>query len=298
MDKNNKNGILSSVKDCYRFVARKPITVLGLVILSLFVFLAILGPLITPMSPFKQNLSERMRPPAWATNGKVPHLLGTDYLGRDILSRIIYGTRVSLTVAIASVALAGGVGLILGMIAGYFRGAFDHALTQLVNTQLSFPFILLAMTLSAFLERSLVMIVIVIAVTTWVVYCRVARAITLSVREMTYIEAARAIGVSNISIIGRHVFRNIIGGFIVIGTLEIGRVIILESALSFLGLGVPPDVPSWGTMLADGRAHMFDGWWLSTFPGLAIMLLVLSINITGDWLRDVLDPRLKNRYQR
>jgi len=162
MDKNNKNGILSSVKDCYRFVARKPITVLGLVILSLFVFLAILGPLITPMSPFKQNLSERMRPPAWATNGKVPHLLGTDYLGRDILSRIIYGTRVSLTVAIASVALAGGVGLILGMIAGYFRGAFDHALTQLVNTQLSFPFILLAMTLSAFLERSLVMIVIVI----------------------------------------------------------------------------------------------------------------------------------------
>ena len=229
-------------------------------------------------------------PPA----GRGPmHYLGTDYLGRDVLSRIISGARVSLLVAFASVSLAGVLGLVAGMVGGYYGGFLDDVLSMIANIQLGFPFMLLAITLAAFMHPSLGTIIVVLVVTTWVIYARVVRASTLSAKSQDYIEAARAMGASDARMLFRHILPNISAPFLVIATLEAARVVILESALSFLGMGVPPSTPSWGGMLADGRRYMFTAWWLSTFPGLAIMGLVLSLNVLGDFLRDYVDPRLR-----
>jgi peptide/nickel transport system permease protein len=267
----------------------------ALLILGVFSVAAIFADFIVPYPPSAQDLSSRLLPPGTRpVTGKGPiHVFGTDYLGRDVLSRVIAGARVSMLVATVTVVVAGSVGVILGMVAGYYGGTLDAVIVTVTNIQLAFPFLLLAITLAAFVQPSLKTVIAVLAVTTWAIYARVSRAKVLSTREQEFIEASRALGAAAGRILYRHVLPNMLAPALVIATLEAARAVILESTLSFLGVGVPPPIPTWGGMLAEGRRYMLGGWWLSTFPGLAVMVLVLSINVFGDFLRDYLDPRLR-----
>ena len=219
--------------------------------------------------------------------------MGTDQLGRSMLSRLVYGARVSLAVALASVLVAGAVGVPFGLLGGYYGGMLDAVLSRLADIQLAFPPVLLALAIVASFGASLINVILAIAVTSWVPYARVVRASTLSLREREFVEAGRALGAQTLRILLLHVLPNILTPLIVIATLQIGRAIITESALSFLGLGVPPPAPSWGGMLAEARNYMFAAWWLPTLPGLLILLSVLSVNLIGDGLRWALDPKLR-----
>ncbi|MEX2542008.1 MAG: ABC transporter permease [Trueperaceae bacterium] len=243
---------------------------------------------ILPMpDPAQQSLPLRLSAPALDQG----HLLGTDQLGRDVLSRIVYGARVSLIVAAASVLIAGTVGVLLGAVAGYYGGWIDDVVSWLINVFLAFPFVLLALAVVAILGPGLINIIIVLGLTSWVAYARVIRSQVLSLRERDFIQAVRALGGRDDRIVLRHIIPNTLAPLIVIATFEMARMIIMESALSFLGLGVEPSLPSWGNMLADGRSYLAIAWWIATFPGFAIMLTVLSINILGDWLRTQFDPK-------
>ncbi len=266
----------------------------GLILLGIVVVSALLAPLLAPHDPREQNLEKRLQPPAWMQGGSPEHPLGTDHLGRDILSRIIYGARVSLLVAVISVAVSGTIGTLLGLAAGYWGGRFDAVVTMLADVQLAFPFILLALAVMSVLGTGLRNVILVLGVTGWVVYTRLIRAEVLALREKEYIEAVRALGQKDHKIIWRHILPNVLPSVIVMASLRIANMIIAESSLTFMGLGVEPHIPTWGNMLADGREYITNAWWLATFPGLAIMLTVLAINLLGDWLRDRLDPRLQN----
>ena len=259
---------------------------------------AVFAPQLAPYDPGRGDLSARLRPPAFMAAGSSAHPLGTDQLGRDILSRIIYGARISLLVGGVSALVGGSVGLALGMIGGYFRGRADAAIAKLIDVQLAFPFLLLAITVIAVLGASLRNLLVILALSGWVTYARVVRGQTLSLRETDFIQAARGLGCPAWWVLARHVFPNVISYALVIMTTEIGRLIVLESTLSFLGLGVPPPTPSWGMSLADGKEYLISGWWLATFPGLAIMLVVLGMNVMGDGARDLLEPRLRGRAGR
>ncbi|NDW04973.1 ABC transporter permease [Jiella pacifica] len=264
----------------------------GWIILSIFVLAALLAPVLGLDSPVRGSLSARLDPPTWTgLFSPGPHPLGTDQLGRDILSRIIYGSRVTLAVAAAAVILGGIVGVGLGIVAGYFRGMTDRILMRLVDIQLAFPLMLLALLVVAALGPSLRNIIIVLALTSWIRYARIIRGQVLAVREREFVQSARAIGSGTLRIMFRHILPNVLTPALVVGTLELARVIIMDAALSFLGLGVPPPAPSWGRMLADGRTYLSTAWWIVTFPGLAIVLTVLSVNLVGDWLRDYFDPK-------
>lgn len=265
----------------------------GFVLLLVVVAAALLSPRLAPHDPQRQILEHRLRPPAFA-GGSSEHLLGTDQLGRDMLSRIIYGARVSLLVGLASVVLAGAVGVLLGVSSGMFGGYVDKAVMRLADIQLAMPFILFALAVMAVLGPGLRNVILVLGITGWVIYGRVVRSETLSLREKEFVEASRALGHGRVRIIRRHILPNIMPTAIVLATLQVANMIIAEASLSFLGLGIEPDIPSWGSMLADGRGYISSAWWVATFPGLAIMLTVLSINLIGDWLRDSLDPRLKS----
>ncbi len=221
------------------------------------------------------------------------HALGTDHLGRDILSRIIFGSRIALLVGLAAVVISGVLGMVIGLVAGYFGGRMDDFLMRLADIQLAFPFILLAIAVIGVLGPSLRNIIIVIGVSSWVVYARVVRGEVLSIREREYVQAAVALGSRHWRVLMPHVLPNTFTPWLVVATLDMARVIVIESALSFLGLGVQPPTPTWGGMLADGRVYLSTAWWLATFPGLAILITVLGINLFGDGLRDTLDPRLK-----
>ena len=256
---------------------------------------AVLAPHLAPHDPAKSDLSARLRPPVWMARGSAAHLLGTDQLGRDILSRLIYGARVSLLVGVVSSLIGGTIGLTLGLLSGYLRGRTDSVVAKLIDVQLAFPFLLFAITVIAVLGPSLRNLLIILALSGWVTYARVVRGQTLSLRESDFVQSARSLGCPAWWILGRHLLPNVLSYALVIMSAEIGRLIVLESTLSFLGLGVPPPTPSWGMSLADGKEYLIAGWWLATLPGLAIMLVVLSMNVLGDGVRDLLEPRLRGR---
>jgi peptide/nickel transport system permease protein len=276
-----------------RELVRNRAALVGLVILLAVAASAILAPEVAPSDPIVQEIALRLKPPGWSVPGGRTYLLGTDHLGRDILSRLIFGARISLVIGFSAVALAGTLGTLIGLVAGYQGGRVDDFCMRLTDTMLAMPFILLALAVIAVLGPSLRNIIFVLGITSWVSYARVVRAEVLTLRTREFVAAAQALGGGGRRIVFRHLLPNVLTPVIVIATLEVARMIILESALSFLGLGVQPPTPTWGGMLADGRAYLSTAWWLATLPGLSIMLTVLGINLLGDWLRDVLDPRLQ-----
>jgi peptide/nickel transport system permease protein len=254
---------------------------------------AVFAPQLAPWDPAKQMLLKRLRPPMWQERGLSEHPLGTDHLGRDILSRILHGGRISLGVGLIAVTLAALIGVSFGLVAGFFGGRVDALIMRIVDVFLAIPYILLAMGVVFALGPSLLNVILVMGATRWVQFARIVRADVLSLREREFVAGARARGNRSLRLLLRHVLPNALTPIIVVATLELAFMIIYESALSFLGLGVQPPTPTWGWMLADGRNYVATAWWLSTFPGLAIMLTVLAVNLLGDWLRDTLDPRLK-----
>ncbi len=272
---------------------RNKAALLGLLILIVIATAAVAAPLLAPVDPTIQEVTQRLKPPGWEMPEGRINLLGTDHLGRDILSRLIYGARISLVIGLSAVALAGTLGTLLGLVAGYRGGRVDDLIMRATDTMLAMPFILLALAVIAVLGPSLRNIIFVLGITSWVSYARIVRAEVLTLRTREFIVATLALGSGGRRIVFRHLLPNVLTPVIVIATLEVARMIILESALSFLGLGVQPPTPTWGGMLADGRAYLSTAWWQATFPGLSIMLTVLGINLLGDWLRDILDPRLQ-----
>ncbi len=272
---------------------RSKTALFGVCILVLVLFAALTAPWVAPYDPNDQSLRRRLMPPAWQEKGTWDHPLGTDHLGRDLFSRVMYGARISLLVGFSTVIISGTIGVLLGLLAGYYGGKFDTLIMRLVDIQLAFPFVLLAISVVAVVGAGLRNVIIVLGIAGWMVYARIVRGEVLSIREREFVEASRAIGVRDHRILFRHIFPNFLAPVIVITTFSIANVIILEAALSFLGVGVEPRIPTWGNMLYDGREYLSTAWWMATFPGLAIMLTVLGINLIGDWLRDILDPRLK-----
>ena len=270
--------------------------VLAMVILLATAIAAAFGPALAPFDPNRQNLVLRLAEPlASGPDGSV-FWLGSDVLGRDVLTRLLYGARVSLLVGVASIAVGGTIGIVAGLLSGYFGGWVDDLIMRLGDIQLAFPFILLAIMFLVVLGSGIWNLILVLGVGQWVTYARIVRADTLSLREKEFVEAARALGDSTASIIFRTILPNILAPLTVIASFNVASVILSEAALSFLGLGVPPSVPTWGSMLAESRDTLLaNKWWLAVFPGVAIVLTVLSFNILGDWLRDFLDPRLRER---
>jgi peptide/nickel transport system permease protein len=270
--------------------------------------MAIAAPLIAPHDPYQGSLEVSRRCPAFTTcpnlggsfartgptSGTTDYLLGTDVNGRDILSRIIYAARISLLVGVSAVAIGGSLGVLAGLLAGYYGGALDALITRIADVQLAFPFILLAIVVVAVLGAGLLNVILVLGIGSWVPYARIVRGQVLSARNQEYVLAARMIGARDPVILFRHLLPNVITPAIIVATFGVAAAIIGEATLSYLGLGIQPPTPTWGNMLADGRAYVASAWWLATFPGLAIMATVLSINMIGDWLRDLLDPRLRH----
>ncbi|WP_127902291.1 ABC transporter permease [Solirhodobacter olei] len=261
------------------------------ILVLIFVALALFAPLIAPQDPNATDLFRRLQPPAWQAGGDWAHVLGCDALGRDILSRIIYGSRVSMLVGATVVFIATSIGILAGLAAGYLGGWVDTIISRTVDILLGFPYLIFAIGLMAMMGAGLGNIILALVYKEWVIPCRVVRAETLATREQEYVEAARALGASNRHIMLREILPNILSPVIVVSTIRMANVIILEASLSFLGLGVQPPTASWGAMVADGRAFIMQAWWVSTFPGLAILLLVLALNVASQGLRDAFDPR-------
>ena len=276
-----------------RRLGRRRTALFGAVVVAIVLLTALGASWVAPFDPIEQDIGERLKPPGWRDEGGRTHLLGTDHLGRDILARIVHGARPALLVGAAAVAISGVLGMMAGLLAGYFGGRVDDVLMRLADIQLAFPFILLAIAVIGVLGPSLTTIICVIGVSSWVVYARIVRGAALSLREREFVQAAQALGGGDGRILVRHILPNVLTPWLVVATLDMARVIVIESALSFLGLGVQPPAPTWGGMLADGRVYISTAWWLATFPGLAILVTVLGINLFGDGLRDTLDPRLK-----
>ncbi len=272
---------------------RSPGGLLGSLLVLLVLAAAILAPSISPHDPDKQHITRRLMPPAWMQGANSEYLLGSDSLGRDVLSRVIHGSRISLIVGLSAAFLSGLVGVSFGLVAGYFGGRLDAAISRLGDVQQAIPFLVLAIAVVAVLGPGLLNLLVVLAVTTWVNYFRVVRGEALSVREEQYIWAARSIGCSGLRIAFRHILPNVAASIVVIATLLVANMIIFEASLSFLGLGVPPSTPTWGRIVSDGREYVASAWWIALFPGLAILFTVMGINLVGDWLRETLDP--KNR---
>jgi peptide/nickel transport system permease protein len=275
-----------------RRLARRRTALFGLVVVMIVIVAALGASWIARYDPTEQDITNRLRAPGSQDAAGRAHLLGTDHLGRDILARMIFGARPALMVGFAAVAISGVLGMMVGLLSGYFGGRIDDVFMRLADVQLAFPFILLAIAVIGVLGPSLPVIIVVIGVSSWVVYARVVRGAVLSLREREFVQAALALGSRDGRVLLRHILPNAFTPWLVVATLDMARVIVIESALSFLGLGVQPPTPTWGGMLADGRVYISTAWWLATFPGLAILVTVLGINLFGDGLRDTLDPRL------
>ncbi len=274
---------------------RSPTGIAGLVIVLTVVVLGLTAPFVAPNDPTSQDLSRVLQPPFWL-GGPSDLVLGTDNLGRDLFSRIAYGSRISLIIGISAVAIAGTLGSALGLTSGYVGGLIDSLIMRLADFQLSIPFLVLAIAVVGAIGPSFTNLIVVLGITGWVPYARVVRGEVLSLREREFIQAARAIGTPTWRILLFHLRPNVTASIIVLASLEVARMIISEASLSFLGLGVQPPNPSWGGMVADGRNYLASAWWISTFPGIAIAATVLGINLLGDWLRDVLDPYLRHAH--
>ncbi len=292
----------SGMKRAGRMLRRNRLGVIGMAILLTVVGAAVFSPVLAPYGPNEGDIVDRLKCPVFTScsatgqevQGTSEHVLGTDALGRDILSRIIYGARVSLIVGLTAVVLGAGVGCTLGLLSGYYGGFIDSLIMRVGDLFLAFPYLLLAIAIVAVLGGGLLNVIIVLAIATWVPYARLMRGSVLSAREREYVVAAQAIGVRDGTVLFKHILPNVVTPIIVFGTFSVAAAIIAEAGLSFLGLGVGSTRPTWGNMLADGRNYISTAWWLATIPGIAIMLTVLSINLIGDWLRDVLDPQLRN----
>jgi peptide/nickel transport system permease protein len=272
---------------------RNPAALAGSAVLVVLTLAAILADRLALHDPVRQNLLLARQAPLGWPGGSLAYPAGTDGLGRDILSRIIYGARVSLAVGIGSVTIAGSVGVGLGLVAGYRGGWWDDVIMRLGDIQLAFPALVLAIALMAVLGAGLTNVILVLALTNWVTYARVVRGEVLSLRNREFVHAARLMGVPDARIMLRHILPNVVAPVIVVASFTVAQVIIAEATLSFLGIGVPPPTPSWGSMIAEGRQYLSSAWWIMTVPGLVLMAVLLAFNLVGDWLRDVLDPRLR-----
>jgi len=266
---------------------------LGAIIVLSFILIAIFAPFIAPHDPLKASIINRLRPPFWIDGGSITYLLGADEIGRDILSRIIYGSRISILVGLVTVGISGFIGTLLGSFAGYYRGRFDAILSRFADLLLSFPYLIFAIFLMSIVGPGFFNLIVILCFKSWVNFFRLSRGEMISEKTKEYVEAAQALGVSDIKIIFKEILPNIIHSILVLATLRVGYFIILEASLSFLGLGIQPPTPAWGSMINAGRAYMLSSWWVSTIPGIALLILVLSINLLGEGLRDILDPRLK-----
>jgi peptide/nickel transport system permease protein len=270
-----------------------PLALAGGLIILAYVLAAIFAPQITVHDPTRGNLRLRFTPPVWLEGGVPEYPLGADAQGRDLLTRIIYGARVSLLVGVLSVSISVLVGGSLGALAGYFRGRLDAVISRLADLLLAFPFLIFAIGVMAFMGPGFTNLILALTFKGWVEFFRLVRGEMMSQKTLEYVEAARVSGLGHVARITREILPNIVQTVFVLGTLRMGEMIIMEASLSFLGLGIPPHIPAWGSMVSAGRDYMLNAWWVSTFPGIALLILVLSINVFGEGLRDILDPRLK-----
>jgi len=279
----------------FRDLWGQPSALLGGVLVMLFVLMAVFAPQISPHDPTKGNLRERLQliPPVWEEGGNAEFLLGTDMQGRDLLSRIIYGARISLRVGLLAVGISAAIGTTLGAVSGFYRGKIDALISRFADLLMAFPFLIFAIGMMAFLGPGFTNLLLALTLKSWVVFFRLARGAVMAEKTAEYVEAAKVVGQSNPVIIISEILPNIFHAILVLGTLRMGSLIITEASLSFLGLGIQPPTPAWGSMVADGRDYLVTSWWIATLPGLAILVLVLSINLFGEGLRDILDPRLK-----
>jgi peptide/nickel transport system permease protein len=267
--------------------------VVPIILLLPVIICGIFGPLFYPHDPTVMKLSAALKPPAWISGGDWSFFLGTDNMGRDLLSRLIEGARISLLVAVFGVGIAGIFGVTMGMVAGYFEGKIDNIIMRIVDTQMSIPAILLIILLAAVLGGGLATIIISVSLVFWTTYARVIRGETLSVKQRDFVALAKVTGCGHTRILRKHIFPNLVNTVMVLATLQLGRAIIIEASITFLGLGIQPPATAWGLIISDGRIYMSTAWWVPTFAGIAIMVTVLGANLFGDWLRDKLDPRLR-----
>jgi peptide/nickel transport system permease protein len=277
----------------FRGRERRRVPWIPIVIITVMLAMALFAPLLAPYSPIDQTLRDKLLPPFWVEGGSMQYPFGTDAFGRDILSRLIYGARVSLLVAGLALTAGGGVGLTIGIVAGYFGGVVDNILMRLVDAAFTFPAILFALLLAVTMGQGLGTLVLAISLLLWASFARVIRGEVLTLKQRDFVALAKVRGCSPLRIMLTHILPNVLNTFMVLVTLNIGVVIIAEASLSFLGAGIPPPTPTWGLMVSDGRGRIAEAWWVSLIPGIAITLLVLSVNVFGDWLRDRLDPRLR-----
>lgn len=279
-------------RNFWKLYRRNRAAIVGMVLTLLFVIVAISAPLIAPDDPNKGDLLERLRPPCWMEGGSTKHLLGTDNLGRDLLSRMIYGSRISMFIGIVVVSIASSVGVVTGLVSGYFGGKTDAVIQRVVDTLLAFPYLIFALAIMAVLGPGLQNVILALVYKEWVTPCRVIRGDVLVAKAEMYVESVRALGASSLHILTRTILPNVMASVIVVASLRIAWVILMEASLSFLGLGVQPPTATWGGMVAGGRDYIFTAWWITAFPGVCIFLLVMGVNLMGQGLRDAFDPKL------
>jgi peptide/nickel transport system permease protein len=292
MRREERQKVLGGSRVVRKLVSHRA-AMLGGVIISLVILVSVFAPWIAPTDPLALDPGRRLLPPVWMEGGAWAYPLGTDHVGRDLLSRLIYGSRISMLVGLSAVTISATIGVLLGLISGFYGGPVERVILWMADVQIAFPFYLLVISIVAAVGTGFGTIIIVFGVAGWVIYARLVRGAVLSLRHREFVEAAQALGGSSLRIVARHVLPNVLTPVIILATLRVASVIVWESGLSFLGLSVPPPTPTWGRMLSDGRAYLANAWWTATFPGVAIMVTVLGVNMLGDGLRDALDPRLE-----
>lgn len=293
IDQNQETGVWHFIKYVGKLLARDRAGTIGLIMFIIVVLSALFAPWLSPHDPLKQNLRFAKNPPAWSEAGSIQHPLGTDNLGRDILSRIIYGSRVSLFVGFFGVVIASSFGIVIGLFSGYIGGKTDTVIMGGVNMILALPYLVFVVFIAAILGNSLINVILIFGLTDIPIFVRITRGEVIKMRSSGFVESAQSIGASDTRIIFRHILPNLLGPIVTIATFEMSAMIFYEAGLGFLGLSVPPSIPSWGNMLASGRQYLMIYPWIATFPGLAIVFTGLGMNLLGDWLRDVLDPRMR-----